>query len=276
MPLTFVEPTSSPPTLNIVLYGPEGSGKTWGSLSAPGPILYLNAEGRNGVDDAREHYGAAHIHEVTIDSPQVLDEAELYLRGGGEGEQTVVIDSLSSAYRALVDHFSGGGKPSLPNYGDAGLRIERFCRALRDMPFNVIAIAHEIAIRDDATGAFERMPYTGSNNPALGVKIMSDYDVVAYSARVAPEDGSEPRTLAQVIAGNGRRGKNRGGFLPPFLPLDIGTWLELKRATRATRPEHAAAPVKALAPDGAAHRNPTDSAGHAHGAHVAAAGKAAA
>lgn len=245
MPLTFVEPTGSK-TLNVVLYGPEGSGKTWGALSAPPPILYLNAEGRGAVEDARQHHGADNIREAVVDSPRVLDDAELYLRDGGDGVKSVVLDSLSSVYQALVDHFSGGGKPSLPNYGDATLRIERFARFLRDVPQTVVLVAHEIALADAGTGSFERLPYTGSSNPALAVKVMAMADVVAYTARTEPTEANpEPRWLAQTVAGNGRRGKNRGDFLPSWLPVDIAGWVHLKQSAKPSVAGQAPAGVAA-------------------------------
>ena len=65
MALQFVDPQDKPATLNAVLYGAPGSGKTTGSLSAPGPILYVNAEGTNAAMFARRfHVGTERAHQM--------------------------------------------------------------------------------------------------------------------------------------------------------------------------------------------------------------------
>ena len=119
MSLTLVVPSAAPPTLNVLLYGPEGSGKTFGACSAPGPILVANGDGTGALADARAHFGDEKIREVTVDGPRALDEIELHLLAGGDGERSVVLDSLPSIYVALIDFYAAGGRPSLPNYGDA-------------------------------------------------------------------------------------------------------------------------------------------------------------
>lgn len=44
--LNFVEPLTEA-HMNILLYGPPKTGKTVGAATAPGPILYLNADRPN-------------------------------------------------------------------------------------------------------------------------------------------------------------------------------------------------------------------------------------
>lgn len=231
MPLEFVKPKASAPTLNIIAYGREGVGKTTGALSAPGPVLYLNAEGENAAKFARRKYGDDKIRELTVTGKATLDAAYLYLRDGGEGEETIVLDTISSVFQVILDDFSGGGKPTLPNYGDTTSTLERFCRALRDLPVNVVVLAHERSIKDEESGGFERLPYTGTANPDLGIKIMAMFDVVAYCGRVDPEEGKgDTKYIAQLIPAGGRRGKDRTGVLGQFPDLDLTAWVDANAA----------------------------------------------
>jgi hypothetical protein len=145
MPLDFVSPSANPPTLNILLYGPPKVGKTTGACSAPGPVLYLNAGGPNAVRFARRKYGDDQIHEVEVKNGSTLNEVLLHLRSGKAPEKTVVLDTVGESFTAVLEGYTGGAKPTLPQYGDTTTAIERFCRELRDLPVNVVLCAHELA-----------------------------------------------------------------------------------------------------------------------------------
>jgi hypothetical protein len=244
MTLDFVDPTNHSANLNIFLYGPPGSSKTTGALSAPGPILYLNAEGGNAAMFARRLHAGTEIREVVVDSGEVLNEALLYARAGN-GIETVVLDSLGAIFQAVLEDKTGGGKPTLPQYGDTTTAIERFARALRDLPVNVVLIAHEQAVKDEVSGQFERLPFTGTTNPALGIKLMAQADVVGYTGLIeGDEENPKTRYVAQLFDAGGRRGKDRTDLLGRFPELNIIAWLEqyrqaLKPTTNGATPKEA-------------------------------------
>ena len=225
MPLQFVDRPPDP-VLNIVLYSGPGTGKTTGALSAPGPILYLNAEGPNAAMFARQQHPPGHIREVTVTGADTLREAVLHLRGSHEFG-TVAVDSLGAVFQTVLEDMTGGGKPTLPQYGDTTTILERFCRSLRDLPLNVVLVAHETTVKDEESGVLERLPYTGTNNPALGVKLIAQVDITGYCGRVNPEadEKGDPRYLAQLFNGGGRRGKDRTGLLGDARDLDLSEWI---------------------------------------------------
>lgn len=234
MSLSFVDPAERPAQLNALLYGGVGIGKSTGACSAPGPVLVVEAEPGNPLDFARRKFGNDHIRQVDMTGGEVLDEVGLYLREGGDGARTVVLDSLGEIYRVLVEELAADGhpnlrgKPSLDNYGDAGTKLERFCRFLVDLPVNVVLVAHELVVKDEAAGHFERLPHTGTSNPALGVKLMAMVDVVAYCGRrEAEKQGDGPRFIGQLFSGGGRRGKTRSPFhvLGDSRDLDLSEWV---------------------------------------------------
>lgn len=243
MSLTFIEPSARPKTLNVVLFGPAGQGKTTGALSAPGPIVFGNAEGENGARYARRAFPDKTIREFVITGRKDLDDLELYLADGADGGKTVVLDSVGEIYAILVREYAKGGTPQIQHYGDAGQRLDRLSLALRDSPINVVLICHEHDFLDASSGAVERYPFTGSaSNTSLAKRLMQRADVVGYCVRVDPSEeeakgGAETQYFAQVIPANGRQGKNRDGFLGKYAPLDLSEWIAAYHALDAPMPE---------------------------------------
>lgn len=225
-PLEIVTP-SSPPGLKVLLYGDSGSGKTTGACSAPGPVLLLNAEGPDGPAFARTQGYA--IHEVVVDGYGPLEAAYFHLLRHEGPEPTVVVDSLGEVYRVLLEEISGKAiRPTLPQYGEATVRLERFCRALRDLPHHVVYVAGERPIKNEDTGAMERLPITGTTNPDLGQKVKAMATVTGYCGFLPPEGGGQGRYVAQLYNGHGRSGKDRTGKLTGGVrDLNLTEWVQL-------------------------------------------------
>lgn len=219
-PLTFVEPSSAAPTLNILLYGPGGTGKTVNACSAPGPVLVGNAEGESALRFARGRWGDDKIHEFPITKAKDLDDLFLHVREGCE-EQTLVIDSVGEIYQRLVEELAGSGRASLQNYGDVNTKIERFVRAVKDLPINVVLIAHEQV--DDEDGQVTRRPATGGKK--LPEKLVAAVDVVGYCGVIPESEDTPRRWVAQLVEANGRRAKDRSGALGKSRDIDLSEWI---------------------------------------------------
>ncbi len=234
MPLDLITEQPDSPWLNALLYGPEGAGKTTGALTAPGPILYLNAEGPNAAMYARRQHPAGHIIEARAAGAESLRQAILYVQENPT-VRTVVMDTGGEWFRNVLDDMTGGSKPTLPQYGDTTTIIERFCKAMRDLPVNFIVLAHELPTKDEESGVIERLPHMGTSNPALGVKVMAQADIVGYCGRIeGTDEHPEARYVAQLIPAGGRRGKDRTGLLGDFPELNFSDWLNTY--TTATEP----------------------------------------
>ena len=193
-------------------------------------MLLLNAEGPDGPNYARAELGRE-IHEVEVTGYSPLEAAYFHLRDRLGPEPTVVVDSLGEIYRVLLEEISGKAiRPTLPQYGEAGVRLERFCRALRDLPHHVVYVAGERPIKDEESGGFERLPITGTSNPDLGQKVMAMATVTAYCGFLPPEGSGQGRWVAQLYNGSGRRGKDRTGHLMAaggVLDVDLTEWVRL-------------------------------------------------
>lgn len=222
MSLDFVQPKDLAPTLNFLLFGPGGTGKTVNACSAPGPILVGNAEGESALRFARGMWGDEKIHEVEITGAKVLDDIYLHFAKGDAVEKTLVIDSMGEVYQKLLDELAGGGRASLQNYGDVNTKIERFVRAVRDLPINVVLIAHEQV--DDEDGVVTRRPATGGKK--LPEKVVAAVDVVGYCGVVPATEDRPTRYMAQLVEHAGRRAKDRTGGLGDSRDVDISEWIE--------------------------------------------------
>jgi AAA domain len=241
MSLKFVKPPSRP-HVNVLLYGPPKSGKTAAACSGPNGTLLLNTDLPNAAWFAHSRDREGRIMELDYEGLDTLNQVAIELAkdhasaGGAGMVDTVVVDTVGELYRRLLDEVSDDAlRKTLPQYGDAGTYVERFCRALCEAPINAVLVCHEAPVKNEATGAFEVLPLTGTSNPALGQKLMGMVDVVAYTG-VIEQQGGTKEYVAQVINAQGRRGGDRFDVLDPgdgYRKLDLTEWFELIHGKQA-------------------------------------------
>jgi hypothetical protein len=225
--LTFVDSVESDKlatTSNFLIFGPPGIGKSAGSGTAPGPILYLNAEGHGRAKYARKLHGDK-LREVAVTGKDVLREAMLAVKDDPSKWGTVVLDTAGETYRVLVDEAAGGnGTPLVQHYGEAGNTLDRFVRFMRDQPVNLVVVSHE-EMTDGPDGPL-LMP--GGFGNKLPPKVCGYVDYVGYVGVVGPDDGDKgiERRVAQFTPGRGRYAKDSEGALGPVRDLDIEAWLD--------------------------------------------------
>lgn len=235
MPLEFVEPDPNP-NINVLLYGAPKSGKSVGAASAPGPILYVNADRPNATQYAHSQ-NPGKIKEVRPTGLSTLVDVVQELDANPDDYETVVVDPIGELYRTVLEDLSGRAlAPQIQHYGDTNTHVERFCRALCEMPFNVVLCFHELRSKDDEAGNFERVPYTGTNNPALGAKLMGMVDIVGYTG-VVKDDNGQVNYLTQLVDGRGRRGGDRFGVLGVSRETDLSEWFSLIRGEDENKKE---------------------------------------
>jgi AAA domain-containing protein len=231
--VVFIDEAEVPETFNVLLYGPTGSGKSTAAATAPGPIMWVNAEGRGALayprKTARER--GTKIYEARVERDAVIRATlrrviEHVQKGTEPQVRTVVVDTVAKVRDALIRQLvTPGSKNSMQQFGDVAKVLEEFVRLMRDAPVNLVLLCHEDV--NDAEGERIVQPLIGG---VLTPKIPAEMDVVAFCGAARDDEAGSVRYLGQLVEGRGRRAKDRSGGLGQVLPLDLTVWLEQYRA----------------------------------------------
>jgi hypothetical protein len=144
----------------------------------------------------------------------------------------------------LLEEISGDGPNKIQHYGDVNTMLERFARSLRDLPLNVVLVAHEEIA--DVEGEIVRRPVTGGKKlPEILMAMMS---VVAYCGVVAETDSTPRRYVGQLVQANGRRAKDRSDTLGKARDLDLSEWITTMRGEATPPPAAKKTTEKELVP----------------------------
>jgi hypothetical protein len=201
------EPPTTPPARNSLLFGPPKSGKTlMAALTAPGPVAYLNADLDNATWLAHQLAGEGQLLELEFEADKpnpthkLMTELETLANENKFGTvKSVVLDPINELYLRLLRELSQNAiSPSLPTYQAVQTFVERLCRALCNCPgVNAVFVAHDLPVKDEGTGKVERLPSTGTTNPALGRKLMGMVDINAF---LRPVDTDTGQVFGAVVA----------------------------------------------------------------------------
>jgi len=226
--LLFAQAPPVPDTFNVLLYGPPKSGKSTAAATAPGPILWVSAEGPGALAYARKIAAqrGTEINEVRVDprgnTQDLLAEVVAHVRERREPVvMTVVVDTVAKVREALIAQLVvPNARNSLQQYREVAKTIREFVRDLRDLPVNLVLIAHQDV--QDADGERMVQPLVGG---ALTAELPGEVDVVAYTHSYKDEESGERKYVGQLVEARGRIAGDRSGGLGAFRELDLGDWL---------------------------------------------------
>jgi len=250
-PLTYEPPLAEDeaPRINVALVGPPKTGKSAGASSAPGPILYLNAELGARLRFARRKYGDK-LRVVQVESEQTLIDATFAVLDPNSDIETVVLDSVAELRTALLksvaasNHGKMKHKPTLDQYRDVQDTIERFCRAMCKAPVNFVMVFHSEPTKDDTTGEMIHEATTGGSKPKLGRTLLGMVDIVGFTGAVEREGGGFDY-IAQLVPARGRQGGDGFNCLADPVTgcraLDLSEWIEAIKAHESEEVADAAA-----------------------------------
>lgn len=223
-----------PETMNCLLFGPAGSGKSTAAVgTAPGPVLVVNLDGPNALVYARKVAAerGTELLEVQIasdeDPRERLRQAVVYAMTNEVG--TFVIDGVGKLRDQLALAI-GGDNPTMAEWGMVTKALKEIVRTLRDMPINTVWIAHEQIVEED--GAVIVRPEVDAKGRSAEM-LMGEVDVVGY-CQTWTDDTGERQYAAQLVERKGRRAKDRSGALGEVRELDIGEWLDVFKAALST------------------------------------------
>lgn len=177
------------PTLNMLVYGEPGVGKTTFGATAPRPLI-IDAEA-----------GILSIRDKDLDIVQIRNFEdmrslfkELKKPEVSAKYDTLVIDSITEIMKKIVDEVRGSKeRPTLQDWGTIISKTEIMLRTLRDMPKNVIITALVAEEKDD-NKIVKRPSVNGKSLPEMMCSFM---DVVGYMDVEKVAEGSERRIWVQ-------------------------------------------------------------------------------
>jgi len=191
-----------PSTINMLVYGDPGAGKTVFAGSADEVpelrrVVFIDIEG--GTYSLKAFHPDVEVVRVEtwLELQEVYDE----LHRGKHDYQTVVLDSLTeiqkfSMYNIMQDLIRTEPQrdPDIPSMREWGKNIEqirRFVRGFRDLPVNTIFTALAKADRNPRTGITTKKPYLSGK---LADEIAGFLDIVVY-AYTKDIDGENKRLM---------------------------------------------------------------------------------
>jgi len=156
-------------TLNMLIYGAPGVGKTTFAASAPKPLI-INLEG-----------GEKSIMDRDVDLAQastVDDVKEALEAGVSNGYKTIVFDSLTRYSEILMEHIihqERRDKPQIQDWGTLVSRIKKMVWHLQGRNIHTIFICHEKESQDQ-----DRFILRPKLNGDLMQSVPGIVDVVGY------------------------------------------------------------------------------------------------
>lgn len=214
--------SDKPYTLNMLVYGHPGVGKTTLAASGPGTLI-ADAEGGSKLLGAS---GVA-CDIADIDSWNDIQDLYALIAKNPGAYQTVVIDPLGELVDKLIQQLKREGYTngkgdglSLPGWGVAKERFRHMVRAFRDAEVNLILVSHSAEkTEEDATLIRPKLP------AHLDEDVCAMMDVVGF---MTPYQVDKTKSVRRIFFTPTQKfyAKQRGSILPDF--MDDATFADIK------------------------------------------------
>lgn len=234
----------------VLIHGDTGAGKTRIGCTAPKPVILLTEP--NGLMTIQE----ANPDAIVVQC-ETLDDARAVILAAADGTlaketgcETIVFDSLTELQRMIQDEIMSKkeGRPGftprmdIKDWGTLADTMRKMVRQIRNLPFNVVAIAltnHEV---DESTGVRYSLPaFQGKKTPN---EIAQYFSAVGYAFReqVVVDDKNVIQHKVLFRAPNNFMVKPVGGLDSVEVP-DVSTWMSKCPVGASAQTKEIAAPT---------------------------------
>lgn len=138
--------------LKILIYGPQGEGKTlWTAINCPKPAVWMDFErSSDTILSNRNLFDFSEIKIIQVTPEKEPKEVEDFCLNIKRTEfQTIVFDTMTTSQVFQLDNWMNngsrnkGGSPTQPDYRESTTVFQRMFLRLQHAPINVVLIAHE-------------------------------------------------------------------------------------------------------------------------------------
>lgn len=188
-------------TLTAVIHGESGVGKTRLADTAPGPRLFLDAEGgakftptkkivwNPETDDPPEDDGTWETCIVHVVDFQTVKKVFNVLNSGKHPFKSFIMDSLTELQKRCMDALVGTSAPDQSDWGTLLRQMEAMVRSFRDLtmhPKNPLQSVIVTALSSEKDGKYR--PHVQGQ---LGITLPGYFDVVGYMYVKQDEESGE-------------------------------------------------------------------------------------
>jgi len=180
--------------INALIYGEAGTGKTRSAITLPGKTVIISAE--SGLKTLRGYEIEVWKVESWVDFDTAINTL---IEGKGTEEyayDNVFVDSLTEVTKICGDYILNERKDiyaarktntktmfhdqrSIEDWGVIKGRMDRMCRAFRDLPYNVFFTALKHDIKEEKTGITKSVPLVSPGSLAEDLPGIFDHVILA-------------------------------------------------------------------------------------------------
>uniref|UniRef100_A0A6M3XNX0 Putative ATPase domain containing protein n=1 Tax=viral metagenome TaxID=1070528 RepID=A0A6M3XNX0_9ZZZZ len=175
--LTSSREAGSRASLNILIHGPSGAGKTYLAKTTGDLEHTLVLAAEPGLLTLRD----VDIPVIEVTSLGVMQSVYRWLRGGDHAFRWVILDSISEIAEQVLVEEKKTQKDGRKAYGELADRLTALIRAFRDLPVHVVMISKQARTQDDV-GRMLYAPSFPGQKLSQGVAYMFD-EVLALRAQ---------------------------------------------------------------------------------------------